>query len=140
MNVIRYTLFILLTIFVFVGSVGVGVYSNFCAKDGIEHSYFIRQAHHCEKEEVESLSCCQHETVSLENDCCSDEIQFMQINLDYFQQVSNFAFVPFITPTPVYTTLPKAPITANISNANFANPPPKLSGRDIIIQHQVFLI
>jgi len=140
-NFIRHTLFILLTMFIFVGSVGVGIYSHFCTKDGIEHSYFIRQAHHCEKEEVKKSSCCQHETkTTLERDCCSDKIQFMQIDLDYFQQISALVFIPFITPSPVYSTFKKALVSKRISNANFANPPPKLSGKEIIIQYQVFLI
>ncbi len=141
MNFIRHTFIIALTFFVFVGSVGVGIYSHFCSKDGVEQSYFIQQDHHCEKQEIQKPSCCQHkEITTAERDCCSDEMQFMKIDLDYFQQVTNFAFVAFAIPSPVYNCISFKPLTAKITKALFANPPPILSGKDIIIHHQVFLI
>ncbi len=141
MNVIRNIFFLAFTLFTFVGSIGVGVYSHFCSKDGLEQSYFVRQAHHCDEEEVVVPSCCKHDSKEeLKSDCCSDQVQIVQINLDYFQQISTFIFTPFIVPSTVYEVLEGYKIAEVVDKCNLANPPPKLSGRDIIIQNQVFLI
>jgi hypothetical protein len=134
-------LFLSFTLFTFVGSIGVGVYSHFCSKDGLEQSFFVRQAHHCEEEKTVIAACCEHDAKKeLKSDCCSDQVQIVQIDLDYFQQISNFLFLPFNAPTPVYEVLPGKIKTEEIAKCLLANPPPLPSGRDIIIKNQVFLI
>lgn len=141
MNIIRNIFFLTFTIFTFVGSIGVGVYSHFCSKDGLEQSYFVRQAHHCDEEEVVVKVCCKHDLKEeSRSDCCSDQVQIVQIDLDFFQQISAFIFVPFTIPSAVYEVLAGSEITEDIDECLLANPPPKLSGRDIIIKNQVFLI
>lgn len=140
MSIIRNIFFLILTIFIFVGSVGVGIYSHFCEKDGVEQSYFVKKTHHCEKQEIETLACCAHEDVEIAKNCCSDELKFVKINLDYFHQIPGFHFVPFQFPTAVFECIIKSPIQTNISNANFANPPPKLGGKELLVHQQVFLI
>jgi hypothetical protein len=141
-HTLRNILFLALTLFTFVGSIGVGVYSHFCSKDGVEQSYFVRQAHHCDEEEIVLPSCCKQgdSEVQLKNDCCSDQVQLVQIELDYFQQISHFTFSPFLGPVPLYDGLVGTNNLELLSKCNFANPPPKRSGRDIIIQNQVFLL
>ncbi len=142
MNLIRNIFFLSFTLFTFVGSIGVGVYSHFCSKDGLEQSFFVRQAHHCDEEiEAVASTCCVHDSKKeLKSDCCTDQVQIVQINLDYFQQISNFLFVSFNVPTPVFEVYPGLQKTEEIAECLLANPPPLLSGRDIIIKNQVFLI
>jgi hypothetical protein len=140
MRFLRQTLFLILVIFTFVGSIGMSVYSHFCSKDGIEQSYFIQQEHHCEVITKKLPACCQKESVEMEKDCCSDEVHFIQADFDYFQQLSTFSFVPFAVPTAVYELTVEPVIVAEISTYNLANPPPKLSGKEILIKNQVFRI
>lgn len=140
MRVLRQTLFLFLVVFTFVGSIGMGVYSHFCSKDGMEQSFFIQQEHHCKEVKKALPACCQHESAQLEKDCCSDEVNFIQTDFDYFQQHSVFSFVPFVLPTAVYNLLVEPVVVAEISTGNLANPPPKLSGKEIIIKNQVFRI
>ena len=141
MSIFKNILFLIFTLFTFIGSIGVGVYSHFCSKDGTEQSYFIRQAHHCDVEEVVIPTCCKHDAQEeLTSDCCSDQVQLVQFNLEYFQNISAFTFTSFIVPVAFYEVLPGKLITENIDKSILANPPPILSGRDIIIKNQVFLI
>lgn len=142
MNFLRNILFLALTVFTFVGSIGVGVFSHFCSKDGLEQSYFVRQSHHCDEKEAVSPVCCQrHEPKEvLKNNCCSDQMQFVQLNLDYFQQTVAIAFHTFASPSPVYGLMISATNSVSISKSNLANPPPKKNGREIVIHYQEFLI
>jgi hypothetical protein len=138
----RNILFLTLSMFTFFGSIGIGVYSHLCSKDGLEQSYFIRQAHHCDEKEIILPSCCKHDdsNIELTNDCCSDQVQLVHIELDYFQQISSLKFVSLSTPNAIYELGDSIHKIKNVSKSNLANPPPKKSGRDIVIQNQVFLI
>ncbi|MFA7272509.1 MAG: hypothetical protein WC044_01495 [Crocinitomicaceae bacterium] len=140
MRFLRQTLLLILVIFTFVGSIGMGVYSHFCSKDGIEQSYFIQQEHHCEAITKNLPACCQKESVEIEKECCSDEVHFIQTDFDYFQQHSVFSFMLFALPTAEYEHTIEPIVVAEISTDNLANPPPKLSGKEILIKNQVFRI
>lgn len=128
----------------FVGNVGVNVFKHICAEDGVWTSYFVKTADdHCEneKEAVEHAKiCCSQEKEEQKKDCCNDKTEYFKINLDFFNDPSidipistaivipaNFVFVFHETQKDYYTT-------------NYINPPPKKVGKEILIQHQVFLI
>jgi hypothetical protein len=129
-----------LAIFTFAGSVGVGIFTHFCEKDGIEQSFIIPQKHHCEEEKEAIPACCQHEEKSLENDCCSDQMDFFQVDFESFQTFSELIFAPIATFNS-NTFIYLAPVQVEeILVSNYANPPPQRTGKQILIQNQVFRI
>lgn len=132
-----------LAIFTFVGSVGVGVFTHFCHDDGIEQSFVIPQANGCEDQHEEIETCCAQETEvveTAESDCCSDEIDFFQVEFDQYENSDEFNFTPveFVEVQPFTFTVEIA--SSQIAFPNYANPPPIKTGRQILIEHQVFRI
>jgi len=138
----------LLILFTFVGNVGMSIFTHSCEEDGVFRSYFVKTHDHCnEQKKVIQAPCCKKEKNTecsneiKEKDCCNDEVDIFKINLDYFSdgQLS----------IPVFSICQK-PISYNFcglfSNAiqynpeNYIHPPPRLSGKDILIKHQVFRI
>ena len=127
-----------------IGNIGVNVFQHICKEDGVLTSYFIKSDdHHClDEEKIESheMECCSKNEKQTKSDCCNDDIQYFKIKLDFFDDPSihipvtsvislpsNFSFEFNETQTEYYTN-------------NFINPPPKLSGKEILILHQVFII
>ena len=128
----------------FVGNVGVNVFKHICQEDGVWTSYFVKTADdHCENEEKaaeHAKSCCSKEKEEQKKDCCNDQTEYFKIKLDFFNDPSvivplsssiivpsNFVFVFNETQKEYYSK-------------NYINPPPIKAGRDILIQHQVFII
>jgi len=128
----------------FVGNVGVNVFKHICQENGVWTSYFVQTADdHCESQhEVvkHAKSCCAVEQDENKKDCCNDQTEFFKINLDFYNDPSiaipstvaivntfSFDFVLHETQQDYYTS-------------KYVNPPPKKAGKDILIQHQVFLI
>lgn len=128
----------------FVGNVGVNVFKHICQEDGVWTSYFVKTADdHCDNKEKaieHSKSCCSKEKEEQKKDCCNDQTEYFKIKLDFFNDPSvviplsssiiipsNFTFVFNETQKEYYSK-------------NYINPPPFKAGRDILIQHQVFII
>lgn len=128
----------------FVGNVGVNVFKHICQENGVWTSYFVKTADgHCgDKHEAKKAikSCCSSEKEEKKKDCCNDQAEYFKINLDFCNDPSisvpvsssitipaNFIFVVSETKHDYYTS-------------KYVNPPPKKLGKDILIQHQVFLI
>lgn len=129
-----------LAMFTFAGSVGVGVFTHFCHDDGVEQSFIIPQASACEDKHEEIETCCAHEAEALESDCCSDEINFFQVDFDQYESSEAFSFIPveFIEVQPFVLKMEIA--SSEVDFSNYANPPPIRTGRQILIEHQVFRI
>ncbi len=129
-----------LAIFTFAGSVGVGVFTHFCHDDGIEQSFIIPQTSCCEEKREKIDTCCDHGPEVIQEDCCSEEIDFFQVDFENYEASKFFAFAPLAIiefQSPIFV--------ANLATfegefANYANPPPLRTGRQILIQHQVFRI
>ena len=135
----------LMILFTFVGDIGMSVFTHSCEEDGVFRSYFVKLDDHCDDHEEEKIPpCCKKEgqTVSVKkDDCCSDNVAVYQVNFTYFSEysqqihlianeelnVAEFQFVESLSFPSL--ELPKT-----------FNPPPVLSGRDILIKHQVFRI
>lgn len=147
-KITRHILVGLLILFTFIGNVGMSVFTHSCKEDGVFRSYFVKTQDHCndEKEEIKP-PCCQNQkkvectTEIEEKDCCNDEVDIFKINLDYFSD-SQLSL-------PVIGFYQK-PITFNFSQVfthaleynpeHYIHPPPRLSGKDILIKIQVFRI
>jgi hypothetical protein len=79
------------TVVLFIGNIGVPVFTHACKEDGVFRSFFIETADHCEKENVDLPPCCESEK-SQEDDCCHDETSLIQLKLDYSLTWNQFHF------------------------------------------------
>jgi len=131
-----------LSLLLFLGNIGIPVFTHACEEDGVFTSFFIQQQNHCQEEkEVSNLApCCQEED---KNNCCSDEKTVVQLDEKYVQSqslsVPTFAFVcPAHTAVFSYSVIQAKDISVV---QTWEDPPPiKESGRDILIQYCVFRI
>lgn len=146
-NTLKTTLLFGLILFSFLGNVGFRVFTHSCQEDGIFRSYVIELQDHCEDKKVETLpSCCQKEQNDAcgdiaKDDCCNDEVDVYKINLDYFSECT--IEVPCLSAFEKLT-IPEFYHSFAVADqykiALYIHPPPKLSGKDILIRNQVFRI
>ena len=126
--------------FTFAGSVGVGVFTHFCHEDGVEQSFIIPQSNMCEDEHEVLDTCCSDEVHMEESECCSDQVDFFQVEFENFESRQLFSFVPEKGLDIQSLDLDFTVASNEVAPANYANPPPLRTGRQILIQHQVFRI
>ena len=125
-------------LFVFVGNIGLNVFTHSCEEEGEFHSIIVKVDHDCgEKENVPP--CCKEE--SEEKDCCSDEVSFYKVKFDFYQS--------FDIHIPFFSTLEnkqlivfEAPFLQEkrIASKYPTRPPPKPSGQEILLLNQNFRI
>lgn len=138
-----------LILFTFIGNIGFSVFTHSCEEDGIFRSYFVQSQNHCDEEKaIEQLPpCCQKEKLAscnkaeIEKDCCNDAVDVYKINLDYFSDYK--VAVPSLICVENVNLFAFHFETVELSKYNpehYVHPPPKLSGRDILIRNQVFRI
>lgn len=144
MNAMRNIIFYTIATFLFLGSIGFNVFKHICPEDGIIVSYVIPQSdEHCSDEEIDAcdtqLTCC-NESSEKEKDCCSNEFDFFQLKLDYLNHFDSFIFLGVQSISfNGFTLNNTAIITEKVVVSNYPNPPP-LSGKEILIEKQVFII
>jgi len=129
-------------IVLFVGNIGVPIYTHACKEDGVFHSFFIEVNDHCEEVKNDLPPCCKANQLK-EDDCCKDESTIIQLKLDYSTtwndfQVSEFYFQP-LKIKAVYTDN-VALSTAYLTTNKGKDPPPKSYGKTLLIEHQTFRI
>lgn len=149
MKLLKTSILGFLIVFTFVGNIGMSVYTHSCEEDGVFRSYFINQEDQCaehKKTEENLPPCCQKvKTVAkscvLKDDCCSDDVSVYQLHFPYYSVYKQIVKLHQIV-------VPIAFQSFTVNNILFSkqdvkqiiNPPPILSGREILIQHQVFRI
>ncbi len=131
---------IFLSALLFLGNIGIPVFTHACDEDGVFTSFFINQQNHCQEEQSDLPPCCQKEK---KKNCCHDEKTVLQLDEKYVLTqtlsipVFNFSFTanqtisfdPYIFPSEV------------ISFQTWDDPPPiKKFGKELLIQHCVFRI
>ena len=126
---------------VFIGTVGVRVFTHSCKEDGVFKTYFVQVNNHCEDKKVELPPCCQKEKEK-KKDCCHDETEVFKLKVDYLSFWGGFSFD--------LITIPEAekffffeqivPADQEILQASNSDPPPKLNGRQILLKKRVLLI
>jgi hypothetical protein len=131
---------IFLSALLFLGNIGIPVFTHACEEDGVFTSFFIQQQNHCQEEkEVSNLPpCCQKEE---KKNCCHDEKTVIQLDEKYVQsQALSVPIFAFICPEKIAPSYFHGSPKMDISVVQtWADPPPiKESGRDILIQHCVF--
>ncbi|MCH2225420.1 MAG: hypothetical protein MK066_11685 [Crocinitomicaceae bacterium] len=131
---------IVFSAFLFVGSIGMGVFHHSCRDDGSTTSFYFNRADSCEHNEI-TKSCCSAEKTqeeSVEDDCCDDKVSVYKVKLDFSHE---YFVVPFITiPTQLDSfELYEAIILQKPSLQPVTRPPPKI-GMQLLVENQTFLI
>jgi len=128
---------------VFVGTIGVRVFTHSCEEDGVFKTYFVQVNNHCKDEQKELPSCCQKVKVEKEKkDCCHDETEVFKLKLDYISLWDDFSFEPILVPvTPNFTLANNSiPLTQLCLQACKSDPPPIQNGRQILLKKRVLII
>ena len=128
---------------VFVGTIGVRVFTHSCEEDGVFKTYFVQVNNHCENEQKELPSCCQKVKAEKEKkDCCHDETEVFKLKLDYISLWDDFSFEPILIPvTPNFTVANNSiPLTQLCLQACNSDPPPIQNGRQILLKKRVLVI
>ena len=125
----------------FVGNVGVNIFKHICKEDGVLVSYFVDNSdEHCADEQSALPVCCQKEKKSdKKDDCCSDEVEYFKIKLDFYDSYSVDVPQAWSANVPDYFAVNTNPILFDTYKANYIDPPP-ISSREILILNQVFII
>lgn len=146
MKFFRQILVVFFATVIFFGTVGVNVFAHYCKIDGVDYSFIVQKDDHCSKEQAED-SCClikmevEKDVKQLDEDCCSDEVTSFKIASEIFQKeigTSGVIAVATFKPFEVFSVTAKD-YQPNFHYFNFRQPIPK-SGRDLLIQNQVFSI
>jgi len=136
-------LLISFSIILFLGnSFGFDVFQHFCREEGtLSFAYIINDIDHCDESISEKQSCCSTQEDQKNDDCCNDEVEHIQIKLDYSETYQTLDFRVIQIDLPFYSI--KNTIVSeneyNVSISTYPNPPP-ISGREIGILNQVFII
>lgn len=131
---------IFLSALLFLGNIGIPVFTHACEEDGVFTSFFIKQQNHCQEETSDLPPCCQKEK---KKNCCNDEKTVVQLDEKYVQsQTLSVPTFTFICPAHTAVFSFHVSQTKDISVVQkWEDPPPvRKSGRDILIQHCVFRI
>lgn len=129
------------TIFLlFVGNVGVRVFSHSCSKEGVFTSYIFENHDACPSETKKIPPCCQKEDSKIDG-CCSDYSAIYKIDIDY-NKTDNFK-----TEFSLNATINNSFVIDNHRNVIYEAtqiacfiPPPQPSGKLLLIKKQVFQI
>ena len=125
----------------FVGNIGIRVFSHSCTKEGVFTSYIFENHDACPSEKKEMPPCCQKEDPKNDG-CCSDFSALYKIDIDYdktddfktgflVNATINNSFVFDNTRSLIHEATPIA---------CFIPPPWKPSGKLLLIKKQVFQI
>lgn len=126
-----------IVLFVFIGNIGINVYTHSCEEDGDFHSVFVKVNHECGEEELPS--CCKEELTQA--DCCKDEVNFYKVKFDYFDHFPlKFQKITFLSSSKFNHNLILAFQESNLFQCHTTRPPPKPTGQEIILLNQVFRI
>lgn len=146
MNWIKSIVFVAIASFLFVGSIGVSIFSKVCPEDGVNISYFVPGENECCKREANPShgeeSCgdhCTKKQEATEDDCCSTSSELIQVKLDFLNKVQVKA-VSFEMAEVQPVWIVDAPIVSkDIRTASGLDPPPKLR-KEILTDFQQWLI
>lgn len=131
------------TVVLFIGNIGVPVFTHACKEDGIFRSYFVNTENHCENEQSDLPPCCQSEEDE-KDDCCSDETDLIQLKLDYSLTWNQFHFPDyyFFQAPQIQAIFAEnsALSTTTLPTNKGKDPPPKPWGKALLIEQQVFRI
>ena len=125
----------------FIGNIGIRVFSHSCTKEGVFTSYIFENHDACPSETKKVPPCCQKEDPNNDG-CCSDYSAIYKIDIDYDKTDD------FKTGFSVNATINNSFVFDNTRSlfheatpiACFIPPPWKPSGKLLLIKKQVFQI
>jgi len=130
------------SLLLFLGNVGIPVFTHACKEDGMFRSFIFNTTNHCEEINADLPPCCKDEKEK-KDDCCNDETQIIKLKLDYSNQFNHFHFDDFefesISNPVQFSFVYKDYLTQFVTNKG-KDPPPKPWGKTLLIQHQTFRI
>ena len=130
------------TIFLlFVGNIGVRVFSHSCSKEGVFTSYIFENHDACPSETKKVPPCCQKEDPKNDG-CCSDYSTIYKIDIDYDKTddfKTGFSVIATINNSFVFDNT-RSLFHEATPIACFIPPPWKPSGKLLLIKKQVFQI
>ena len=136
-----------MTVFLFVGSVGISVFEHVCKEDGVSLSFFVNngesecEKHHDEhQEEVKSKKCCHKEESSEEDGCCSDDMEYFKLKVDLDSHAQQ-KIIPELIAAKINSRIivPEFSTLEDHYTSDYVNPPPPKS-EEIRINKQVWII
>jgi hypothetical protein len=140
-NFLRTTILFLFIAFTFLGNVGFSIFTHTCKKDGVFRSYFIEQSDHCDEHQEETLPpCCKKKTIK-DKGCCNDEVDVIQIKLDFHNQYQTSIQLCFSEFESIkYGFKKNGVFNSNHQLTKHIPPPPRPWGKELLISHQIFRI
>lgn len=142
MKIVKMILSILAAAFVFVGTVGVDVFSHTCKVNGTFVSIVFEPSEdHCVESSQNLMPCCQNsQSDHLKDDCCDENVNRFQVKLDFVQEHEPFQIVAAVVPSfDLFHIDDLLLINREVRSAGF-RPPPLLLGRDFQILYDTWLI
>ena len=121
------------------GNIGVNVFKHICKEDGVLVSYFVNASDsHCEDHDKDLPPCCEKE--KKDKDCCNDEVEYFKIKLDFSNSNDDYTGVNSID-SPALSQIFDVEFTTleEYYSSRYVNPPP-ISGREILLNKQVWII
>lgn len=129
--------------FIFVGAVGVDVFSHTCEVDGTFVSIvFEPNDEHCGDHQPEVPPCCEIDESdhTSEDDCCDDTVDRFQVKIDFTQELQQFLLVAAVIPSfEVFYPESVEFSDEDLTTAGLRAPPP-IVGRDYQIVFESWLI
>lgn len=137
-------------LFLFIGSVGITVFSHVCEEDGLNVSYFIPSetvcaGHEHENHELEETcsmgekACCCKEETSKDDGCCSLSSELVKVDLDFLNKLDVKAvIIPVLEIAPVWEIEDEV-VFEEVRIAS-GNDPPPIRGKSLLTYHQQWLI
>jgi hypothetical protein len=138
--VIRAVTICFLVLLLFLGNIGVPVYTHICKEEGSFISLFYQDNSHCEKKQQKLPLCCRKKQ---EKDCCHNESKIYKLQSEFsFSSVKIHFETPIIIEEKLtFCSLLNFQIKA-LETKQFSgtDPPPLIYGRRMLIKNQVFRI
>ncbi len=125
----------------FVGNVGVNIFKHVCAEDGVSISYFIQGPDECEEHHDIEPACCSESASDKDDDCCSDIVSYLSVELDYFESFDSIDIDPMQLATIVNFSFDFNSVGfKEVYVAHTYDDPPPKDSQTTRISYQVFLI
>lgn len=143
MKIFKVILSLFAAAFIFVGAVGVDVFSHTCEVDGTFVSVIFEPSdEHCGDHQQELPPCCEVEKNShtTDDDCCDDTVDRFQVKIDFSQEITHFQLIGAVIPSfDVFFPESDKFSDEDLTTAGLRAPPP-LIGRDYQIIYESWLI
>lgn len=121
-------------VLLFIGVTGVDVIKHICPKDGVSVAIMFDTIEHCDED---AMVCCSEDE---KDDCCDDEVEVIQVKLDFNEEIPVFAFQGITAVVnPIFDFEFISVEEARVIEFTNSDPPPILMG-ERLARLQTYLI